>query len=83
MCVKARVKQLEKQVAEQLDLCPRCGGKHVKTWSALMLCAEEEGDEPVCGCEECGCAELVRELSRLLEEGGKDELGGKAQTAGS
>lgn len=71
MSVKARVKRFEKQAAEQLDLCPRCGGKHVKTWFALMLCTEEKGDEPVCGCGECRCAGLVRELSWLFEEGGE------------
>lgn len=66
MSVKTRVKQLERQAAERLSLCPRCGGKHVKAWFALMLCAEEKGDEPV-----CGCAGLVRELSWLLEEEGE------------
>lgn len=68
MSLKSRLKSLEKRAEEKLDRCPRCGGKHVKTWFAFMLCAEEEGDEPVCGCAACGCAGLVKELAWLFEE---------------
>lgn len=77
MSLKARLRSLEKQAAEKLDLCPRCGGKHIRSWLSFLWTPEEEWDDtPLCECK-C-CAEAVRYLAWLFEEGGKDEAGGEA-----
>lgn len=60
MSLKTRVRKLEAMAEDKLDRCPRCGGKHFRTW-ASWLWGVEHGEE-ACTCEECGCAELLRLL---------------------